>query len=502
MGSMYFEEKIMKTTSLVGLSAVAVLVLATGVAAKTFTYHSYGGFLDTAGGFEMDPSSQYLPGYDGPWFREGVFSAPVSWGDQTNQNKRDPNDPFNAVMDDNNDSWPAVSWGRNGNFDPWIDELASRGGSSGLGLTGYGYGTMGTIVTDDDSIFVPLGALTHINNPLDFYGSAKFTMSWNFQIYDGVTNVYTKDGAVFYIYQWETHNTLGSHGGCPRELTPAGSIVNDLAFNTADTQHEDVGLNHDFVSDGKVDTLPCADPFAYEGTYAGDSFVADGKTYQISVTGFYEYNLSDPDCNVSYDYMYQTPGSWDAKCFYMVPTFWSDEGSHNTGYVRISIHEEGGNEGNESCTPGYWRNSSKKTPLGHNWPEGYAPGDSLATAFGLTGGSGAEICVGKNCVKHPEDLVSVYAATLGQAINVNGGTMDQLTKHATAALFNAAGMEYFTSLANVKTLYACAIGDDSVTPAQCSALGVVKGDAEGIFNMIAGWNEVDNCPLDNSDNGN
>lgn len=67
----------------------------------------------------------------------------------------------------------------------------------------------------------------------------------------------------------------------------------------------------------------------------------------------------------------------------------------------------------EGCTPGYWKNHSKA------WgPTGYSPGDDFDATFGV-------------------DLFTADI-TLEQAVNMQGGGVERLARHGTAALLNAA----------------------------------------------------------------
>jgi hypothetical protein len=70
-------------------------------------------------------------------------------------------------------------------------------------------------------------------------------------------------------------------------------------------------------------------------------------------------------------------------------------------------------EGDQGCTPGYWRNHADR------WAE-LAPSAGYDATFGITSGLGAYY-------------------TLGQAIWANGGGEFALARHATAALLNAHG---------------------------------------------------------------
>lgn len=69
-------------------------------------------------------------------------------------------------------------------------------------------------------------------------------------------------------------------------------------------------------------------------------------------------------------------------------------------------------QGDEGCTPGYWKNHLS------SWgPTGYSPTDDFDTVFGV-------------------DLFNPDI-TLQQAINMGGGGVNKLARHGTAALLNA-----------------------------------------------------------------
>jgi hypothetical protein len=76
--------------------------------------------------------------------------------------------------------------------------------------------------------------------------------------------------------------------------------------------------------------------------------------------------------------------------------------------------EDGGGDGGEGCTPGFWKN--------HPFPEPYTPETLFSDVFGVT-------------IADDEDL------TLGEALNLGGGGENALARAAVAALLNAASDE-------------------------------------------------------------
>jgi hypothetical protein len=93
----------------------------------------------------------------------------------------------------------------------------------------------------------------------------------------------------------------------------------------------------------------------------------------------------------------------------------------------------------EGCSPGFWKNHVDK------WPAGYAPGDNLDTVFGTD-------------AFHPD-------ITLLDGLRLRGGGLNALTRHAVAALLNAAHPDvdsFIDDPQDVIDLYAAAIADDPV----------------------------------------
>lgn len=383
---------------------------------------------------------------------------------------------------------PMISWSTNqGAVEPPAD------GKSALGLVEYYNG-----IPFGDSYFVakveadqgmmPIGAVSHYNITVNHWGLVTVDIKWRVQLWKEdhtATDKMLFDANLTYPFlEWETHNEASDPNepwdnpdasqACPRAFT---GLMADPWTKTAI-----------WNSDGNHESV-CDDAMRYSG--AGEegqligSFDDDGKTYNVLLSGFYECAES-----TGTEVYHPLTGCT------LKDTFWDPEFDINTAYVMISVHEVP-QLGNEGCTPGYWGNESNNTVLGHNWPEGYTPDMNLTEAFGLAGGGNedAKICtVNKGaCHKDPSLEKSIYDVTLGEALNSQGGTWGQLGFHGTAALFNAAELNYFVTLDQVKTLFACAISDDSVEEEDCDALGYEKGDASEIFGQFARWNEDGDC---------
>lgn len=137
--------------------------------------------------------------------------------------------------------------------------------------------------------------------------------------------------------------------------------------------------------------------------------------------------------------------------------------------------------GFQGCTPGYWKQSQH---FG-SWI-GYYPvsNGSAATKFCsvFTCPSGFSI---KWSAKGPPSAVT--NPTLLQALEANGGDIDALARHATAALLNASNpnVAYPRSASEIVSMVNAALAG---------------GDIEGTANILAGWNEsywngMHNCPL-------
>jgi hypothetical protein len=118
--------------------------------------------------------------------------------------------------------------------------------------------------------------------------------------------------------------------------------------------------------------------------------------------------------------------------------------------------------GDEGCTPGYWRNHADR------W-EGVAPSDDFDATFGV-------------------DLFDPNI-TLGQAIQLGGGGVNALARHATAALLNSYGGVPNADGTTVKFAYTTAEVIQMVQEAAADATKI-----EAIKDLLAAANEA-GCPL-------
>jgi len=458
-----------KTIFTLGLMSI----VASGLLAESFTYKTYGGFSDAPGSFIGNPSDHYNSALDGPWWREGNFSdagniaTNIPWGDQSSPNPpynlKDMRSPHNAGTYPGK-MWPAVSWGHPPR-DPWA-LAAPFGGSSGIGVTGYGYPKGGSghpITVGDSTTFAPLGSFTHVNGSLTFIGSAVRTIGWNVELYSGGVAILPEPRHYhFTLTQWET---WARSTPCPRSQT---GDINDTAWNDTHTPANfwdnsgKSGLGNIFVADGIIDGPEgCSDPFSFsyiphgegsdiklEITPAGflrDKFDYAGSTYEILYSGIYENNVG-PGCTVT---DYGRTANWDMACFNdPSPTLWSVEQQINVGYIRMQI-----NKLDQGCTPGYWKQPQHLD----DWTTPYNVNDSYAVIFGLDttpAPAGVvnkyESYIGKNVYKKTvdESLKDDGIINLGEALWLEGNKKDantdqylQLIRTSTAALLNAANPE-------------------------------------------------------------
>lgn len=120
--------------------------------------------------------------------------------------------------------------------------------------------------------------------------------------------------------------------------------------------------------------------------------------------------------------------------------------------------------GDQGCTPGYWKNLRKHLAA---WTAaGFAPGDDFDTVFGVNA--------------FTPDI------TLEQALNLGGGGLNKLARHAVAALLSAAhpDVNYPLTLAQVIALVQSAISDPEPEATQLDT-----------FNNLG-------CPLNGGNGGN
>ncbi|MDT8436371.1 MAG: hypothetical protein RRA92_06400 [Gemmatimonadota bacterium] len=137
--------------------------------------------------------------------------------------------------------------------------------------------------------------------------------------------------------------------------------------------------------------------------------------------------------------------------------------------LEICKDEPGDNGGGQGCTPGYWKQSQHFD----NWT-GHAPADLLSSVFDVAGISE---------LQRPEDDLDVNSITLLQGLQLRGGGVNALIRHAVAALLNAANtdVDYDLSEADVIAEFAAAVaGTDD--------------DIEEQKDRFAGFNEQ-GCPL-------
>ena len=115
--------------------------------------------------------------------------------------------------------------------------------------------------------------------------------------------------------------------------------------------------------------------------------------------------------------------------------------------------------GNEGCTPGYWKQSQHFD----SWV-GYTTGQSFNTVFGGT--------------YFTPDI------TLLQALGLNGGGLNALTRHAVAALLNASSGDVDYALEPASAV---------ISAYQAAVAG---GTIESQKNLFDGWNNgVGGCPI-------
>jgi hypothetical protein len=479
----------MKTLIMSGIAAA--FLLGTAASAGTiFDYSGTGGFSDEAGTYDTYGTIQ-LSTLD---FNQSITVYPADIEDSPQDRPATPS-PLNpgAML------WPMIDWSTDYvNLPEFPANEPPANGKSALGLVEYyngaNEGAYVAQVEADSGMLVPVGAVTHYNITVTSWGIVKAEIVWTVKIWPqggSAGSPLLEVTEKYPFLEWETYNGFNAN---PHEPLTYDTTLNTTITPTTACPRSFLGnmtdpwISETWVGDGNNMTV-CDDAMRYTGaggTSPIGTFDYDGSKYSASLSGFY-------DCNDSAG-IYQP--LTDCK---LANTFWDPEYQNNTAYVMLSIHKMPGTEG---CTPGYWGNSSHNTALGHNWPAPYVPSMTIETAFGLSGsGSSDQLCVAKNCKKDPSSLLSIYDVTLGQAIKSPGGTIGQLAFHGTAALLNAASIDYFASVATVKEMFACGIGDDSVTAAECETLGYTKGDAKAVFTQFATWNENGMCVLDNSDNG-
>jgi len=309
-----------------------------------FYYKSWGGFVSDTDHFD---GLLIKPGpkagvQDGPWYREGEWSAPFYAGDFDNDGKR---------YDADADEWPAFTWGR---FlkDPFINDNENEGGSGGIGIGGFASGDGNKIKADDGAHFYPASMINVVNNLNVLVGSWIVDLKWHIKLYDkDHKEVYNKDISEKFLY-WETLNYRNPKYDieCPRTLLDEGEKINDLAFNT--DIHDNkfskwpiFGLDNDFYGDGTDDSRVCADaaqpqtPVEIHDTFSVGRFF-NKKEYDITIDGPYVYDSSIDGCPAINEYsMPDTEEKWDEKCFKKVSTIWVDEKQKKSAFMRIKVEK-------------------------------------------------------------------------------------------------------------------------------------------------------------------
>ncbi|HSG09995.1 MAG TPA: hypothetical protein VLA36_16665, partial [Longimicrobiales bacterium] len=101
----------------------------------------------------------------------------------------------------------------------------------------------------------------------------------------------------------------------------------------------------------------------------------------------------------------------------------------------------------EGCTPGYWRQ-----PQHFDSWEGYLPTDLLSQYFDLPA-----------TLERPESGVDPASLDLLDAVTLRGGKINAVTRHAVAAILNAAssGVNYDLSEGEIVALYNQAVATGS-----------------------------------------
>jgi hypothetical protein len=135
------------------------------------------------------------------------------------------------------------------------------------------------------------------------------------------------------------------------------------------------------------------------------------------------------------------------------------KGTPQISHYNVCYFPEPPSAGDQGCTPGYWRNHTDR------W-QGAAPSDHFHHTFG----AGPHIM-------------------LGDAIELGGGGVNALVRHATAALLNAHGGVPNADGTTVDYPFTA----DEVT-AMVQAAFADGGDIEGTKNTLAAANEL-GCPL-------
>ncbi|MGH9923333.1 MAG: cadherin-like domain-containing protein, partial [Nitrososphaerales archaeon] len=142
----------------------------------------------------------------------------------------------------------------------------------------------------------------------------------------------------------------------------------------------------------------------------------------------------------------------------------NDNDDHQNDNDNNDNDNDNNDNDNEGCTPGFWKNHQ------NSWPDGFYPDDSFEDVFGvdLTG-----------------DLDDL---TLSEALNLRGGGLKALIRHATGGILNAAhsGVNYDFAVAEVMEMFQDAFA---------------SGNYEHVTNMLEDENEQ-GCPLNGNEDDN
>lgn len=149
---------------------------------------------------------------------------------------------------------------------------------------------------------------------------------------------------------------------------------------------------------------------------------------------------------------------------------WDFRGSGAIDDIEICVEEPGDGGGGEGCTPGYW----KQEQHFDSWQD-YSTDDDFCTVFGLSSG----LC--GTDLQRPESG-TLDDLTLLEALELRGGGVNALVRHAVAGLLNADNddVSYDWSESEVISAFTGAIDG---------------GDIEGTKDMLEEFNEQ-GCPLD------
>ena len=187
------------------------------------------------------------------------------------------------------------------------------------------------------------------------------------------------------------------------------------------------------------DGVLCIDDVLFATYGITESTVPDGHLGDVSIG---DVTVSDHDtCSDRLPPAYDEPGDF-------VGDFLPD--------VTVINTLVGGPGGTEGCTPGFWKTHAE------DWDNGlapnYQPGDNFHMVFGV----------------EPADTGLHPNLTLEQALNLRGGNIKALTRHAVAALLNAdSTVDYKYTAAQVIQIY-----QEAIDTAMADEIESAKNDLE------------------------